>query len=93
MVIDLMPVGAKGLMLAVIMNALMSSLTSVFNSSSNIFKFDIYKRIRTNAKDVGRLLIVGRLFVVILLVFSILSIPIIQNSKSMDRKHLRFFLK
>jgi len=92
MVIDLMPVGAKGLMLAVIMAALMSSLTSVFNSSSTIFTFDIYKRIRTNAKD-WELLIVGRLFVVILLVFSILSIPIIQNSKSMDRKHLRFFLK
>ena len=80
MVIDLMPVGARGLMLAVMMAALMSSLTSVFNSSSTIFTFDIYKRIRTSAKD-WELLIVGRLFVVVLLVLSISSIPIIESSK------------
>jgi uncharacterized sodium:solute symporter family permease YidK len=80
MVIDLMPVGARGLMLAVMMAALMSSLTSVFNSSSTIFTFDIYKRIRTNARD-WELMIVGRLFVVVLLVLSIASIPIIESSK------------
>ena len=80
MVIDLMPVGARGLMLAVMMAALMSSLTSVFNSSSTIFTFDIYKRIRTNARD-WELLMVGRLFVVALLVLSISSIPIIESSK------------
>ena len=41
-----MPVGARGLMLAVMLAALMSSLTSIFNSSSTIFTMDIYKRIR-----------------------------------------------
>jgi Na+/proline symporter len=34
LVINLMPPGARGLMLAVMMAALMSSLTSIFNSSS-----------------------------------------------------------
>ena len=53
LVIELMPHGARGLMLAVMMAALMSSLTSIFNSSSTIFTMDIYKRIRTNAKDVS----------------------------------------
>ena len=37
LVINHMPIGAKGLMLAVMMAALMSSLTSIFNSSSALF--------------------------------------------------------
>ena len=41
-----MPVGARGLMLAVMLAALMSSLTSIFNSSSTIFTMDIYTKIR-----------------------------------------------
>ena len=87
-----MPIGARGLMLAVMMAALMSSLTSVFNSSSTIFTFDIYKRIRTNARD-WELMIVGRLFVVALLVLSIASIPIIESSKGTYKKILIYFLK
>ena len=42
-----MPVGLRGLMLAVMLAALMSSLTSIFNSSSTIFTMDIYTRIRS----------------------------------------------
>jgi uncharacterized sodium:solute symporter family permease YidK len=38
-------------MLAVMMAALMSSLTSIFNSTSTIFTMDIWKRLRKNAKD------------------------------------------
>lgn len=75
-----MPVGARGLMLAVMMAALMSSLTSIFNSSSAIFTMDIWKRIRPSSKD-WELMIVGRIFVVILVVISILWIPIIQASQ------------
>ncbi len=46
-------------MLAVMLAALMSSLTSIFNSSSTIFTMDIWTRIRKNASDM-ELLIVGR---------------------------------
>lgn len=59
LVIRLMPTGARGLMLAVMMSALMSSLTSIFNSSSTIFTMDIWTRIRKDAKDV-ELMIVSR---------------------------------
>ena len=41
-----LPEGMRGLMLAVMLAALMSSLTSIFNSASTIFTLDIYKRIR-----------------------------------------------
>ncbi|RUS87835.1 hypothetical protein EGW08_004434 [Elysia chlorotica] len=58
LVLRLMPNGLRGLMLAVMMSALISSLTSIFNSSSTIFTMDIWRRIRTNASDV-ELMIVG----------------------------------
>ncbi len=42
----LLPTGMRGLMLAVMLAALMSSLTSIFNSSATIFTMDIYTKIR-----------------------------------------------
>ncbi|KAM3915767.1 sodium/glucose cotransporter 4 isoform 2-T2 [Leptodactylus fuscus] len=81
LVITLLPVGLKGLMIAVIMAALMSSLTSIFNSASTIFTLDVWLRIRKNAKE-QELMIVGRVFIVILVVISILWIPIIQAANS-----------
>jgi uncharacterized sodium:solute symporter family permease YidK len=75
-----MPTGARGIMLAVMMAALMSSLTSIFNSSSAIFTMDIWRRIRPKSKD-WELMIIGRLFVLVLVVISILWIPVIQASQ------------
>lgn len=46
-------------MIAVMMAALMSSLTSIFNSSSTLFVIDIWQRIRKNASE-QELMIVGR---------------------------------
>ncbi|KAB7498069.1 Sodium/myo-inositol cotransporter 2, partial [Armadillidium nasatum] len=79
LVINLLPKGLCGLMLAVMMAALMSSLTSIFNSSSTIFTIDIWTRFRKNASDL-ELVIVGRIFVIVLVIISIVWIPIIQNS-------------
>ncbi|XP_039623184.1 sodium/glucose cotransporter 4 isoform X3 [Polypterus senegalus] len=73
--------GLRGLMIAVMMAALMSSLTSIFNSSSTLFTMDIWQRIRRNATE-RELMVVGRVFIVLLVVVSILWIPIIQTSNS-----------
>ncbi|XP_021345702.1 sodium/glucose cotransporter 4-like [Mizuhopecten yessoensis] len=78
LVLKIMPVGLRGLMLAVMMSALISSLTSIFNSSSTIFTMDIWRRIRKDAGDV-ELMIVGRCCVLILVVISVVWIPIVQN--------------
>lgn len=77
LVIKLMPIGARGMMLSVMLAALMSSLTSIFNSSSTIFTIDIWKKFRKNASEM-ELLIVGRSFVVVLVAVSIVWIPIIE---------------
>ena len=59
LIIRLLPSGLRGVMLASMMAALLSSLTSVFNSASTLFTMDIYKRFRKQAKDV-ELLVVGK---------------------------------
>ncbi|NXD61587.1 SC5A9 protein, partial [Eolophus roseicapillus] len=81
LVIELMPNGLRGLMIAVMMAALMSSLTSIFNSSSTLFVIDIWQRIRRKASE-QELMIVGRVSILILIVISILWIPIIQSANS-----------
>ncbi|XP_025090101.1 sodium/glucose cotransporter 4-like [Pomacea canaliculata] len=78
LVLELMPDGLRGLMLAVMMSALVSSLTSIFNSSSTIFTMDIWRRIHKNASEV-ELMIVGRLCVIILVGVGIAWIPVVQN--------------
>ncbi|CAG7730914.1 unnamed protein product [Allacma fusca] len=81
LVIKLMPRGLSGMMLAVMMAALMSSLTSIFNSSSTIFTIDIWTRLRNKPSDT-ELLIVGRASVLVLLVISVLWVPILNNLKA-----------
>ncbi|CAJ1053970.1 sodium/glucose cotransporter 5 [Xyrichtys novacula] len=75
LVIELMPSGLRGLMIAVMMAALMSSLTSIFNSSSTLFTMDIWKKQRPRASE-RELLLVGRIVTVILSVTSYLAPPV-----------------
>lgn len=51
--------GLRGLMIAVMMAALVSSLTSIFNSSSTLFTMDIWRQLRPGAGE-RELLLVGR---------------------------------
>ncbi|XP_068220184.1 sodium/mannose cotransporter SLC5A10-like [Palaemon carinicauda] len=84
LVLNLLPTGLSGLMLAVMMAALMSSLTSIFNSASTVFTIDMWmwgrKRFfnESNPSDT-ELLIVGRIFVLVLVVISVIWIPVIQS--------------
>ncbi|XP_037019107.2 sodium/glucose cotransporter 5 isoform X2 [Artibeus jamaicensis] len=73
--------GLRGLMVAVMMAALMSSLTSIFNSSSTLFTMDIWRRVRPQAGE-RELLLVGRLVIVVLIGVSVAWIPILQGSNS-----------
>ncbi|XP_029285230.1 sodium/glucose cotransporter 4 isoform X2 [Cottoperca gobio] len=81
LVVELMPVGLRGLMLAVMLAALMSSLTSIFNSSSTLFTLDLYHRARPSASEM-ELMIVGRVFILTLVCVSLLWIPVIQTANS-----------
>uniref|UniRef100_A0A8C2DR52 Sodium/myo-inositol cotransporter 2 n=1 Tax=Cyprinus carpio TaxID=7962 RepID=A0A8C2DR52_CYPCA len=80
LVMELLPAGLRGLMMAVMLAALMSSLTSIFNSSSTIFTMDLWRNIRRTASE-WELMIVGRVFVLVLVVVSVLWIPLVQASQ------------
>ncbi|XP_059988889.1 sodium/mannose cotransporter SLC5A10 isoform X3 [Lagenorhynchus albirostris] len=73
--------GLRGMMIAVMMAALMSSLTSIFNSSSTLFTMDIWKWLRPRARE-RELLLVGRLVTVVLIGVSVAWIPVLQGSNS-----------
>ena len=78
LVLRLMPSGVRGIMIAVMLSAGVSSLTSVFNSASTIFSIDIYRKFRPKAGEI-ELLITGRCFIAILAVLSILWVPVIEH--------------
>jgi len=76
LVMSVMPVGLRGLMMAVIVAALMSDLDSIFNSASTIFTLDIYTMLRRRVSS-RELVMVGRLFVVFMVVASIAWVPVV----------------
>ncbi|XP_073071361.1 sodium/glucose cotransporter 2 isoform X7 [Manis javanica] len=80
LVVKLMPSGLRGLMLAVMLAALMSSLASIFNSSSTLFTMDIYTRLRPHAGN-RELLLVGRVWVVFIVAVSVAWLPVVQAAQ------------
>ena len=48
---ELLPSGMRGLVAGGLLAALMSSLSSVFNSCSTLFTMDIYKKLKPNASE------------------------------------------
>jgi SSS family solute:Na+ symporter len=73
----LLPVGLKGIVVAGLLAALMSSLSSVFNSCSTLITWDIYKKLKPEASE-KTLVLVGRIATIILVVFGLLWIPMMK---------------
>ncbi len=73
----LLPVGLKGLVVASLLAALMSSLSSVFNSCSTLVTWDIYKKLQPQASE-RRLVLVGQISTVVLVGFGLAWIPMMK---------------
>ncbi|MGL6196767.1 MAG: sodium:solute symporter [Thermoguttaceae bacterium] len=73
---EVLPVGLKGIVVGGLLAALMSSLASVFNSSSTLFTMDIYAKYNPNASE-KTLVWMGRLTTAIMVLLGLLWIPII----------------
>ena len=78
LVTELLPVGLKGIVIAGLLAAIMSSLASCFNSSSTLITMDIYKKLKPQASE-RELVFSGRIFTTVLVVLGILWIPFITN--------------
>ena len=72
---NFIPAGVKGLILAALAAAIVSSLASMLNSTSTIFTMDIYKsHFNKNASD-AKMVSVGRIAAVVALVTAIIIAP------------------
>ena len=78
MVSQMLPVGVRGLVVGGLLAALMSSLSSLFNSCSSLFTVDIYKKIAPEASE-RQLVSVGRLATGVVIVLGLLWIPVMQR--------------
>lgn len=80
LVAALLPVGARGLVIAGLLAALMSSLSSVFNSCSTLITWDVYKKLNPGASE-RQLVWVGRLSTVALTVLGLAWIPFVEAAE------------
>lgn len=79
MVQHLLPVGLRGVVVAGLLSALMSSLAGVFNASSTLFTVDLYEKWRPKASQ-HQLVLTGRIATGIMVFISLLWIPVIQGA-------------
>jgi solute:Na+ symporter, SSS family len=77
------PVGLKGLVVAALTAAIVSSLASMLNSTSTIFTMDIYKPYISKRTDGSDLVPVGRIVVLIALAIAVFLAPALDTMPQM----------
>ena len=77
LVINLLPAGLVGVMIAALMAALMGAMSSVFNSASTLVTLDFYKKIAPHANE-AQLVNFGRAATGVLVLLGILWVPFIR---------------
>ncbi len=78
MVQSLLPVGLRGLVVAGLLSALMSSLASLFNSCATLFTVDIYEKLKPGQND-QKLVQVGRIATAVVVGCGLVWIPIMKK--------------
>jgi len=82
LVTSILPVGVRGMVVAGLLAALMSSLAGVFNASSTLFTMDLYQKFRPEASQ-HRLVWVGRLATGVMVLIGLLWVPVIQGARGL----------
>jgi SSS family solute:Na+ symporter len=77
MIVNLLPSGLVGLMIAALLAALMGAMSSVFNSASTLVTLDFYKKWRPNATE-RNLVTFGRAATGIMVLLGLLWVPFIH---------------
>ncbi len=82
LVAHVLPVGVRGIVVAGLLAALMSSLAGVFNASSTLFTMDFYSRLRPNTSE-QHLVWMGRVATTVMVVIGLAWIPVIQGGRGL----------
>ena len=78
----ILPVGVRGIVVAGLLAALMSSLAGAFNAASTLFTMDFYSRLRPKVTQ-ERLVWVGRVATGVMVLIGLLWIPVIRGGKGL----------
>src|ERR1700681_2263290 len=76
-VVNLLPTGFVGLMIAALLAALMGAMSSVFNSASTMVTLDFYKKLRPDATEM-QLVTFGRVATGVMVLLGLLWVPFIH---------------
>ncbi len=82
MVAHVLPMGIRGLVVAGLLAALMSSLAGAFNASSTLFTIDFYSRLKPDVSQ-EKLVWVGRVATTVMVLIGLMWIPVIQGGKGL----------
>ena len=82
MVQHVLPAGVRGVVVAGLLSALMSSLAGVFNACSTLFTIDLYQKVRPAASQ-SQLVWVGRLATAGMVLVGLAWVPVISGQKGL----------
>jgi SSS family solute:Na+ symporter len=82
LVATVLPTGVRGIVVAGLLAALMSSLAGCFNASSTLFTMDFYSKFRPQASQ-HKLVWIGRVATTVMVIIGLLWIPVIRGGKGL----------
>lgn len=82
MIIQLLPSGLVGILVAALLSGLMSQIAGALNAIATLSSYDLYKRFKPSATD-RQLVNVGRWSAIIALAISLLLLPLINQYESL----------
>ncbi len=77
-----LPEGVRGIVVAGLLAALMSSLAGVFNASSTLFTMDLYSKVKPKATQ-HELVWTGRVATVVMIIIGLIWVPVIQGAEGL----------
>jgi SSS family solute:Na+ symporter len=82
LVATVLPIGVRGMVVAGLLAALMSSLAGAFNAAATLFTMDFYQRLRPKVTQ-ERLVWIGRVATGVMVLIGLLWIPVIRGGRGL----------
>jgi SSS family solute:Na+ symporter len=82
LVMSVLPAGARGIVVAGLIAALMSSMAGAFNASSTLFTMDLYQKLRPHSSQ-HELVWMGRVATAAMVLVALLWIPVIEGARGL----------
>ena len=82
LIMTVLPVGVRGIVVAGLLAALMSSMAGALNASSTLFTMDLYQKVRPAASQ-HELVWMGRVATAVMVLVALLWIPVIEGARGL----------